>query len=64
MNFTIGIFTNPGVWVKIPLLLLHNMKLLQLGLVLSLHATQHVTYNHHESVKLKQNIFCFLEVCR
>lgn len=36
-----------------PLLLLHHVQLLQLGLVFSLHATQHVPYDHHERVKLK-----------
>jgi len=29
------------------------VQLLQLGLVFSLHAAQHVTDNHHERVKLK-----------
>lgn len=36
-----------------PLLLLHDVQLLQLGLVLRLHATQHVPNDHHERVELK-----------
>lgn len=36
-----------------PLLLLHDMKLLQLGLVLRLHATQHIPYDHYKGVELK-----------
>lgn len=32
------------------------MQLLQLRLVFSLHATQHVPDNHHEGVKLKRGI--------
>lgn len=33
------------------------MQLLQLGLVFGLHATQHVTDNHHERVELKHGIY-------
>lgn len=42
---------------QIPLLLLHDVQLLQLGLVFSLHATQHVPYDHHERVKLKHRMY-------
>lgn len=39
------------------MLLLHDVQLLQLGLVFSLHATQHLPDDHHERVKLKYGIY-------
>ena len=37
-----------------PLLLLHGVQLLQLSLVLHLHATQHLPDHHHEGIELEE----------